>query len=129
LHPKNIRELIFFLLNLLATEHIKYKRRRRMDFDEFLKLCHQDKEPQYLDDTLVALWFESRGNWDQAHTIVQEIQGADAAWVHAYLHRKEGDDGNASYWYSRAGKNKPQLSFQQEWQMIIRELLEKDTTP
>ena len=98
-----------------------------MDFDEFLRLCHQDKEPQHLDDTLIALWYESRGNWDQAHSIVQEMPGADAARVHAYLHRKEGDEGNASYWYARAGSRKPKLSFRQEWQQITRELLEKYT--
>ena len=86
-------------------------------------------EPQQLDDTLVALWYESLGNWDQAHSIVQEMPGSDAAWVHAYLHRKEGDEGNASYWYARAGKTKPRFSFQQEWQQITRELLRKYTTP
>lgn len=53
---------------------------------------------------LAGLWFAHRGEWDRAHAIVQDAPGPDAAWVHAHLHRVEGDNGNAAYWYRRAGR-------------------------
>jgi hypothetical protein len=53
---------------------------------------------------LYALWLGLRGEWASAHEIVQANDGADAAWVHAWLHRIEGDELNAAYWYRRAGK-------------------------
>jgi hypothetical protein len=62
-----------------------------------------------------ALYWEKQGDWDRAHKIVQEIDAPDAAWVHAYLHRKEGDKWNANYWYSRAGKPFCNKSFEDEW--------------
>jgi hypothetical protein len=57
-----------------------------------------------LSPSLAALWWASKGDWDKAHAIVQDEGGVDAAWVHAYLHRVEGDLGNAGYWYRRAGQ-------------------------
>jgi hypothetical protein len=65
-----------------------------------------------------ALYWDQQGNWDKAHTIVQELSSADAAWVHAYLHRKEGDEWNASYWYTRAGKPFFDLSLKEEWEVL-----------
>ena len=53
---------------------------------------------------LAALWHAHRGDWDRAHALVQDANGPDAAWVHAHLHRLEGDAGNAGYWYRRAGR-------------------------
>ncbi|MBS0663203.1 MAG: hypothetical protein JSR48_08045 [Verrucomicrobia bacterium] len=58
-----------------------------------------------------ALWHDARGEWDQAHALVQSDPGAAAAWVHAYLHRREGDDTNAGYWYRRAGRTPPGKNF------------------
>src|SRR5258708_37189289 len=52
---------------------------------------------------LLALWWDAKGNWDKAHEIAQDVPGADGAWVHAYLHRKDGDVGNSAYWYRHAG--------------------------
>ena len=57
-----------------------------------------------LEPPLAALWWAAKGNWDAAHKIVQDEQTTEAAWVHAYLHRVEGDLGNAGYWYRQAGK-------------------------
>ncbi len=73
-----------------------------------------------------ALWHDARGDWDQAHACAQEDQGAAGAWVHAYLHRKEGDLGNAGYWYARAGRKRPAAShsLEAEWAEIARDLLE-----
>lgn len=65
-----------------------------------------------------ALFWDKNGDWDRAHSIVQEIDSSDAAWVHAYLHRKEGDKWNANYWYNRAGKPFSVLSFEEEWKIL-----------
>ncbi len=72
---------------------------------------------------LQALWHEAKGNWDQAHATVQDLPDQTAAWIHAYLHRQEGDTWNADYWYRRAGKHRPALTLQEEWEQIARELL------
>ena len=57
---------------------------------------------------LAALWWAKKGDWDKAHRLVMDEQSAEAAWVHAYLHRVEGDLGNAGYWYRQAHKPSPQ---------------------
>jgi hypothetical protein len=72
---------------------------------------------------LVALWHDSQGHWDHAHEVVQELETPDAAWVHAYLHRKEGDQSNARYWYSRAGQPVFRGTLDEEWAHIVTALL------
>jgi len=80
--------------------------------------------PPGLSGALAALWHDARGDWERAHACAQEDRGADGAWVHAYLHRKEGDLGNAGYWYARAGRAAPRdRSPDQEWSAIAGELL------
>jgi hypothetical protein len=76
-----------------------------------------------LDGPLAGLWWAAKGNWDQAHKIVQDEATADAAWVHAYLHRVEGDLGNAGYWYRQAGQPAATDSLESEWQRIVSALL------
>jgi hypothetical protein len=76
-----------------------------------------------LDAPLAALWWAAKGNWDQAHKIVQDEESSDAAWVHAYLHRVEGDLGNATYWYRRAAKSAATGSLEAEWEAIASTLL------
>ena len=76
-----------------------------------------------LDAPLAALWWAAKGNWDEAHKIVQNEDTADAAWVHAYLHRVEGDLGNAGYWYRRASKPVAEGPLETEWERIAAELL------
>jgi hypothetical protein len=68
---------------------------------------------------LTALWHDAKGDWKRAHEIVQDEEGADAAWVHAYLHRKEGDLSNAGYWYRRAAKPVAKVSLEDEWEAIV----------
>ena len=65
-----------------------------------------------------ALYWDKQGDWDRAHRIVQEMNTSDAAWVHAYLHRKEGDKWNANYWYSRANKAFFNNSLDKEWDLL-----------
>jgi len=76
-----------------------------------------------LDAPLAALWWAAKGAWDQAHKIVQDETSADAAWVHAYLHRIEGDLGNAGYWYRQAAKPVAGDSLETEWERIASALL------
>jgi hypothetical protein len=80
-----------------------------------------------LSDLLVALWHDGQGDWHKAHELTQDIETPDGSWVHAYLHRKEGDKFNANYWYQRAGKKFPALSLMQEWEEIATELLKKES--
>jgi hypothetical protein len=76
-----------------------------------------------LNAPLAGLWWAAKGQWDQAHKIVQDESSADAAWVHAYLHRVEGDLGNAGYWYRQAGRPVATDSVESEWQRIVAALL------
>ena len=72
---------------------------------------------------LAALWWAAKGDWARAHEIVQDEEGVDAAWVHAYLHRVEDDLGNAGYWYRRAGKPVATGSLETEWELMASALL------
>lgn len=74
---------------------------------------------------LQALWHDAHGNWEKAHDITQDIETPDGAWVHAYLHRKEGDQWNADYWYRRAGKSRPSETLDEEWTQLIIYLFAK----
>jgi hypothetical protein len=76
-----------------------------------------------LDAPLAGLWWAAKGSWDLAHMIVQDESSADAAWVHAYLHRVEGDLGNAGYWYRQAGRPVATDSLESEWERIVAALL------
>ena len=76
-----------------------------------------------LDAPLAALWWAGKGNWDQAHKIAQDEDDASSAWVHAYLHRVEGDLGNAGYWYRRAGKPVTTGPLESEWEQMASALL------
>ena len=72
-----------------------------------------------------ALWLAKAGKWEAAHDLCQEIPGSAGSWIHAYLHREEGDLSNACYWYSRAGKQEPasSVSLADEWLMIAAEMI------
>jgi hypothetical protein len=74
---------------------------------------------------LQALWHEAKGDWHGAHDLLQNDQSAEGAWVHAYLHRKEGDASNAAYWYRRAGRPVASGAFEQEWEAIVSALLSR----
>lgn len=94
-----------------------------MNYEQFKKTTLLSDPPADLSVYLRALWFDAKGDWEKAHTIIQETEDTRAAWVHAYLHRKEGDTGNADYWYRRAGKIKPSVSLQEEWAGLVQALL------
>ncbi len=94
-----------------------------MTFEEFQSSLTHTAPPTGMPTVLQALWYDAKGDWDKAHRLVQSIDTTDGAWVHAYLHRKEGDIGNASYWYHRAGKSPSRLSPDGEWEEIVKALL------
>ena len=94
-----------------------------MNYEDFKKSLEDKNPPSDLSPLLKALWHDGRGDWHSAHELAQDVHTRDGSWIHAYLHRKEGDLGNASYWYSRAGKSMPTLSLEAEWESISRELL------
>ncbi len=97
-----------------------------MSFEEFQAALAASATPSAgLGGPLRALWHDARGDWDGAHREVQEDSSRAGAWVHAYLHRKEGDAANAGYWYARAGRPMPgsKITAETEWASIARELL------
>ena len=80
-----------------------------------------------LPPALVALWHDARGDWDAAHKVAQDVDDETGAWVHAYLHRKEGDLSNASYWYHRAQRPVQSGSLETEWEQIVTALLSSES--
>jgi hypothetical protein len=91
---------------------------------EFKASLSRAAPAQNLDAPLAALWWAAKGGWDTAHKLVQDEDSKDAAWVHAYLHRVEGDLANAGYWYQRAGKPAVSGSLETEWELMASALLE-----
>ncbi len=72
---------------------------------------------------LAGLWWDAKGDWTRAHESAQQDEGPAGSWVHAYLHRKQGDQSNAQYWYGRAGKSFSTVSLDKEWEEIAESLL------
>ena len=93
-----------------------------MTIDEF-RTTLSSTSPPAVPQLLVALWHDARGDWEQAHRVAQDIDDRNGAWVHAYLHRKEGDLGNAEYWYRRAGQAVATDALDAEWERIAAALL------
>ena len=95
-----------------------------MTFDEFLKSIDEKQPSSLPSETLVSLWWDKKGNWNKAHSIAQEIATVYGSAVHACLHREEGVLWNADYWYSRAGRQRPNIPLDTEWKMLVEEMLE-----
>ncbi len=94
-----------------------------MTLQEFHHSTVHDDPPKELSLALTALWWDAKGAWTKAHESAQQDEGPAGSWVHAYLHRKEGDSSNAGYWYERAGKTPARGSLEEEWQEITTSLL------
>lgn len=94
-----------------------------MTFAEFRESLKQSSPPSQLSNTLQALWFDGKGDWEAAHNVAQDIHTKEGSWIHAYLHRKEGDHGNASYWYHRANQPVSRKALMEEWEEIAKALL------
>ena len=94
-----------------------------MTLTEFKATIGQATAPADVVPALVALWHDARGDWARAHEVAQDIHDERGAWVHAYLHRKEGDLGNAGYWYRRASQPVARGTLAEEWDAIVTALL------
>ena len=94
-----------------------------MNFPSFKESLSGDTPPQDTSVYLKALWYDAKGNWDEAHKLIQDVNDRNAAWIHAYLHRKEGDINNAHYWYHNANKKPSSLTLEQEWEEIAVALI------
>jgi len=90
-----------------------------MTLEEFNASLQHDTPPSGLNPFLTALWYDAKGDWQASHTIAQDLASKDAAWIHAYLHRKEGDLWNADYWYQRAGRIRPETTLKEEWENLL----------
>ena len=91
--------------------------------EQFKQSLSGSSPPAEVSPYLQSMWYDAKGDWNKAHSVIQNIEDKKAAWVHAYLHRKEGDIGNADYWYRRAGKSRPGDSLENEWQNIVMAFL------
>ena len=96
-----------------------------MTYDEFISSLSSDRPPSKIPEVLKALWYDGKNDWDGSHNIAQDINDKNGSWVHAYLHRKEGDISNARYWYSRGGKTEPTISLKEEWESLVRHFIER----
>lgn len=94
-----------------------------MKFEEFKASMAGELPPRGITSSLAALWYAGKDHWEEAHAIAQDVPTREGSWVHAYLHRVEGDQWNAGYWYNRAGKTMPDVGLEQEWEDIVRALL------
>ena len=94
-----------------------------MNFEEYLKCIANQSPPSQLSETLTSLWWDKKGNWDTAHTIAQDIPTTEGSAIHAYLHREEGVLWNADYWYTRAGRKRPSISLEEEWKLLVQEMI------
>ena len=98
-----------------------------MTFEDFRESLKAPQPPQGLNQALTGLWWDAKGDWTRAHESAQQDEGPAGSWVHAYLHRKEGDQSNAAYWYGRAGKSVCRESLESEWRQIAEALIKEAT--
>lgn len=90
-----------------------------MDMRRFRDSLTAELPPEGLSVPLVALWWDAKGEWEVAHTLVDELETTEGMAVHAYLHRKAGAASNAEYWYQRAGRQFQRASFEAEWEALV----------
>jgi hypothetical protein len=95
-----------------------------MTVDDFRQSLTGAYPPSELTLALAGLWWDAKGDWKRAHESAQQDEGIGGSWVHAYLHRKEGDQGNATYWYGRAGKHVRRQPLDAGWLSIVNALLD-----
>ena len=94
-----------------------------MDLNAFKQSLRMSTPPPQVSVYLKSLWYDKNGNWEEAHELIQDLSDKSAAWIHAYLHRKEGDTWNADYWYRKAGKERPAVSLEEEWEDLAKQFL------
>jgi hypothetical protein len=95
-----------------------------MRLSDFKRSLVHHRPPPSLAPALAALWWSAKDDWEKAHAIVMDCDDAECAWVHAYLHRREGDIANAGYWYRQARRLPATMALAAEWKAIATALLE-----
>jgi hypothetical protein len=93
-----------------------------MTVEQFRRTLNQSEPPADLDAPLAALWWDAKGDWARAHGMVDDLSTSEAMAVHAYLHRKEGVEWNADYWYNRAGRKFHRPTLDEEWHALVEGL-------
>ncbi len=94
-----------------------------MDLTIFKESLLNSEPPQNISVYLKALWYDAKGDWNKAHKVIKDVEDNNASWIHAYLHRKEGDIVNADYWYSKADRKRPAITLEKEWEEVVKKLL------
>ncbi len=94
-----------------------------MTVEQFSTSFEAETPPASITLYLKALWHDRKGDWEMAHDIAQALPDSNGSWIHAYLHRKEGDAANAGYWYHKAGKQMPAYSLEKEWEEMVHVFL------
>ena len=94
-----------------------------MDYPTFIKAVESRIKPTSLNRYLEAMYHDGIGDWEGSHNVAQDIPDQMGSLIHAFLHRKEGDNWNANYWYNKAGRKMPEISLDEEWNSIVKELL------
>ena len=89
------------------------------DFNQFLETLNSENPSKEWPLALKALWFDAQGNWKASHDIAQDLHNNSGYWIHAYLHRKEGDEFNAGYWYGRANRPIPTITMAEELKQMV----------
>ncbi len=97
--------------------------RSSVDLKKFKASLDGDAPPADLGKALQALWYQAKGDWKRAHRLAQANDDGNSTWVHGYLHRVEGDNSNAGYWYRRAGKSLSSTPLKKEWEEIVVAIL------
>lgn len=92
-----------------------------IDVVDFKQSVIEERLPTGLPLYLQSLWHDGAGNWKTAHDLIDQLTDQRSAHIHAYLHRKEGDIWNADYWYKRAGRARPEVSLEEEWEALVSE--------
>ena len=93
-----------------------------MTYQSFTDSLKSDSPPE-VSDELKSLWYDAKGDWEKAHNLISETETKSHYMIHAYLHRKEGDIGNADYWYRRAGEKRKEWSLDEEWNFLVTQFL------
>lgn len=96
-----------------------------MTMDEFKHTLKDKQPPKDCSSLLRALWHDRKGDWDHAHKLAQDVSSKDGSRVHAYLHRKEGNEGNAGYWYKNASQGFCRENLEKEWEDLVSDFLSK----
>lgn len=114
--------MVFYYLWTLIERKSRYMQLPE-DFNDFKRELNSDSPSSQWPEGLKALWYDAKGDWEASHDIAQEMHNDLGSWIHAYLHRKEGDEFNAGYWYRRAGKPFPKISLDEEHRQLTENIL------